>query len=175
VSDTDAYAGFEDGFRAGLGELFARHSRELEWLPGEETFELGKQAARSAVAPVLWRQQVGEVWDTSAVTELLQVSRQALNERVRRHSLLGFRSGATTLFPAWQFDPRTRSVRKIVPALIDALIHVPGMDPLTVASWATSPQVELEGERPADLLGREADSAAQVLEAARHTAAVMSQ
>lgn len=170
----DALAAFEDGFRTELGELWYRHP-ELAEVSEAEAAERGRAGARSAVAPILWLQAVGDVLDTTRVTELLGVSRQAVAQRVRSGSMLGLRGPGTTLFPAWQFDTTKRAVRPIVAALVGEFRSVEGVEAWTIASWAMTPQTELRGHTPAELLTKDETAEDDVLVAARHTAARLAQ
>lgn len=166
----DALSAFEKGFREQLGAFWHRHE-ELGQLPAEEAERLGSEAARTAVAPVLWRLALGDLWETRQVVDLLGVSRQAIHQRVRNGSMLGLRSRGKTLFPVWQFDFDHHDVRPIVPALLAAFRAASEVEPWVVASWATTPQPELHGQTPADLLAKQAPSEFELLAAARHSAA----
>ena len=170
----DALSAFEQGFRTELGLLWRRHP-ELADVPVDEAERLGRAGAQSTVAPVLWRAALGEVWDTSQVTELLGVSRQSLAQRVRSGSMLGLRGRGTTLFPSWQFDSTRRAVRPIVASLLAEFRSAEGVEAWTIASWAMTPQTELRGQTPADLLTKDESAAFDVLAAARHTAARLAQ
>jgi hypothetical protein len=170
----DALAAFEDGFRAELAELWRRHP-QLADVPGGEAEQLGRSGARSTVAPILWRQALGEVWDTAQVTEFLGVSRQALAQRIRSGSMLGLRGRGTTLFPSWQFDITKRAVRPIVAALVAEFRSVEGVEAWTIASWASTPQTDLRGHSPAELLAKDERAEYDVLAAAHHTAARLAQ
>jgi hypothetical protein len=170
----DALSAFEQGFRAELSELWRRH-RGLADVPLEDAERLGRAGAQSAVAPILWRDALGEVWDTARVTEMLGVSRQALAQRVRSGSMLGLRGNGTTLFPSWQFDTSQRAVRPIVAALLAEFRSAEGVEAWTIASWAMTPQTELRGQTPAELLSKDESAEYDVLAAARHTAARLAQ
>jgi hypothetical protein len=171
----DALSAFEQGFREGLAELWNRHP-EIGDVPGPDAAQAGREAARQAVAPVIWRMALGEVWDTARVTELLGVSRQAVAQRVRAGTLLGLPGRGTTLFPAWQFDVARRAVRPIVAALLAEFRNEAGIESWTIASWARTPQTELRGNIPAELLAKdEPEFEYDVLAAARHSAARLAQ
>jgi hypothetical protein len=171
----DALSAFEQGFREQLAELWRRHP-EIAEIPGPDAEQAGREAARQAVAPVIWRAALGEVWETGQVTELLGVSRQAVAQRVRAGTLLGLRGRGTTLFPAWQFDSQRRAVRPIVGALLAEFRTGRDTDPWTIASWAMTPQTELRGNTPAELLVKdEPEYEYDVLAGARHSAARLAQ
>ena len=56
-------------------------------------------------------------WTTSQVATSLGISRQAVSKRVQTGTLLGYRTGRTLRFPAWQFDPQTRQPLAEISAL----------------------------------------------------------
>lgn len=171
----DSLSAFEQGFREELTELWHRHP-ELGDVSGPDAVGAGREAARQAVAPVIWRMALGEVWDTGRVTEFLGVSRQALAQRVHSGTLLGLRGRGTTLFPCWQFDVARRAVRPIVAALLAEFRNEAGVESWTIASWAMTPQTELRGNTPAELLAKdEPEYEYDVLAAARHSAARLAQ
>lgn len=175
IGHMDALAALEKGFREQLEELWGRHP-EIQTTGVAEAEEAGRGAARHAVAPIVWRSAVGDVWDTSKVTELLGVSRQALAQRIQSRTLLGLRGRGTTLYPTWQFDAERRAVRPIVAALLAEFRNAQGVEPWTVASWATTPQTELRGNTPAELLMKGApEYEYDVLAAANHSAARLAQ
>lgn len=167
----DTSAALEEGLRQELSrdrELWAL----IESLTDEEAVELGREAGRAVLGPVLLRQMLGEDrFDTSAAARLLEVTRQALHKRARAGSLLGIPGRGTTWYPAWQFDVDNRTLRESARAVLQAWRDVlgPDFEPETVLIWANSPQPELDEERPADWIqsGREQEP---IVEAARRAA-----
>ena len=156
-------------------EALAAEAAPLGKLDGEEAVRLGRRAAAQVLAAARWAQVVGDRLDTSQVTQLLGVTRQALAKRQQTGSLLGVPGDGTTWYPTWQFDSdegRIRpEVRDVLGAFRDRLDDV---DPLVVAAWATTPQDEdLAGETPAQWLraGRDQD---QLRRAAERAAARLS-
>lgn len=113
--------------------------------------ELGRRAALAAAAGQVWSDQLGPVYDTEGVRELLGgVSRQAVSERVRRHALLGLRTGSGRLvYPAFQFD-RNGVVEGLATVL--SVFELDDISAWTVASWLASPDPDLDGRRPIDAL-----------------------
>lgn len=112
-------------------------------------------AAGELVAPLIWRHRVGEVLETGDVVRLLGVSRQAVHKRVRTGSLIGLPGTHTTLFPRWQFNLEEASVRRGIADVVEQFRLRVGedIDPLLIASWASTAQVEdLDGETPAQLI-----------------------
>lgn len=142
---SDAVTGLREGFNEHLGALLERHDKLLADLGYEAAKALGAQGADAAVAPLIWATAVGDRWPTSTVTEFLHVTRQALHKRLAKGTILGLPGNGTTWFPVWQFDVDAREVRPIVGEVIAAFREELGSpDPFLVASWATSPQPELE-------------------------------
>jgi len=125
----------------------------LEAVGENELYEYGRSAAQLVAAPFFWSHAIGERWDVHQVTEFLDVSRQAVYKRVRTGSLLGLRGAGTTWFPVWQFDPERRVVRHLVASIIEAFCKAdPDVDPLVIATWATSKNTSLEGRTPAEVV-----------------------
>jgi len=113
--------------------------------------------ARDAAQHVLdtastWVEHLGAFYDTEGVQKLLSrngapITRQAVH---KRRGLLALTTGSgQVVYPAFQFDgqhpvPGLASVLDVLP---DGLVSR-----WTVASWLVSPEAELDGERPADVL-----------------------
>jgi hypothetical protein len=167
----DGAEAVETGWRQGFNELQETHKGLLDGLDYDEGVQLGRDAALTAIAPVLWRAQIGERWGTAQVTGFLQITRQAVYKKVRARGLLGIPGRGTTWFPAWQFDPSSHQVRLVVSLLL-AEFHKADdqLSPLTIASWATTEQPELLDTTPATWISAGKDPA-QVVQAARQTAA----
>lgn len=135
-------------------------------------------AASELVAPLVWRHRVGDVLETGDVVRLLGVTRQAVHKKVRAGSLVGLPGARTTLFPRWQFNVEAGAARRGIAEIVDQFRTRVGedIDPLLIASWATTAQDEdLDGQTPARLI-EEADGVpdAVVVSAAR-TAARLAQ
>lgn len=140
----DAIAGLHEGFGERLVALVDRHKEAISELSYDEARQLGAQAADAAVAPLIWAAALGERWPTTTVTEFLHITRQALHKRVVNGSALGLPGRGTTWFPVWQFDLDAREVRAVVAEIITAFRDELGaVDPLVIASWATTDQAEL--------------------------------
>lgn len=99
------------------------------------------------------------------------MTRQALNERVRRGTLLGLPGRRVTWFPIWQFDIPARQIRPVTPELLRGFTtaRLP-FAPLEIAGWATHARDDLGGISPADWLASN-EKADPVIEAAEHTVA----
>lgn len=102
-----------------------------------------------------WAAAVGPVYRTRQVRALLNgVSRQALLDRVRRHTLLALRtSDGHTVYPAWQL-----ASGQVVPGLAEVLqSFAPDdagelVDPWTLAGWLRQPLDSLDGQSVASRL-----------------------
>jgi len=119
-----------------------------------------------------WSEHLGPFYDAEGVAALLArdgrtISRQAVS---KRKGLLALTTGSgRVVYPAGQFRGRVP-----VPGL-DAVLHeLPEglVSRWTVASWLFSPEPELDGERPIDVLGDGGpESVAAVTAVARRWAA----
>lgn len=151
----DVAAGFVEGFVLRLVD----HADVLSKVSDDEAAAMGRIAADHAVAALRWSQVVGDRIDTTGLCQLLGVSRQALAKRQAAGSLLGLPGRGTTWYPTWQFDLDARDVRPEVRDIIGAFRdRLDDVDPLLIASWAVTPQVEdLDGMAPEEWLRRGLD------------------
>ncbi|MGH3500094.1 MAG: hypothetical protein ACRDQA_04190 [Nocardioidaceae bacterium] len=99
-----------------------------------------------------WDAQIGPFYDTPTVARLLNVTKQAIADRVRRRTLLA----ATTrqgkiVYPTWQFEGRR--VLPEVSQAVAAFRDVP-VDGWAIGSWFTTPVELLDGATPAQWLGK---------------------
>lgn len=129
--------------------------------------------ARDAAQRVLetsstWVEHLGSFYDSQGVAELLSrtgtpISRQAVH---KRRGLLALTTGSGQIvYPAFQFDGR-RPVSGLG-ALLEQLPETV-VSRWTVASWLVSPEAELDGARPVDVLRDQgAEGQAAVLSAAQ--------
>ncbi|MFM8773782.1 MAG: hypothetical protein ACKOFP_08105 [Actinomycetota bacterium] len=130
-------------------------------------------AARAAVDALvdtgaLWREHLGPVYDAKTVAVLLgspdkPLTRQAVSKR----SLLALRTGnGRVYYPAFQFANGSP-----IDGLTDVLAAVDAgiVSRWTLASWLVSPDVDLEGARPIDVL--RSVNAERVVDVARAWAA----
>ena len=136
----------------------------------EEANRLGRRAAAQVLAAARWSQIIGDRLDTTQVSRLLGITRQALAKRQNTGSLLGLPGDGTTWYPTWQFDIDQARIRPEVRDLIGAFRdRLDDIDSLVIAAWATTPQEEdLAGETPAQWLraGRDPDQLRQAAERA---------
>lgn len=156
-------------FISGVAEALDHDTTMLTGLTNEQIRMAGLEAGRDALARLRWAAAVGDRLDTKTVVEMLGRSRQALNERAKRGTLLGLPGKGTTWFPSWQFaDGEVRAgVSEILTTLGEVL-----QSPLSIASWAQTPQAELDGSSAAEWLSADRPAKA-VLEVAQRTAEEM--
>ncbi|MEV6527384.1 hypothetical protein AB0M43_36220 [Longispora sp. NPDC051575] len=129
-----------------------------------------REAAKAAVAPIIWGKAVGERFTTAEAVTILNVSRQSLNKKVAQGALLGIPGRGTTYYPRWQFDEAHQRVRPVVRDIVKIFTHGGTADPFTIAAWATTPQVNgLGGKTPAKWIVDGGD-VRQVIQAARDRA-----
>lgn len=151
-------------FEAALAELVGDRSPEID------PTEAGRRAALKAVAGTMWTDAVGPFYDTDGVSALLGgISKQAVNDRVRRHRLLALRTGSGRLvYPAAQFDGE-----RVVDGLGDVLgvLAPDDTEAWMVASWLTTPDPDLGDRTPVAAL--RAGDVAPVVAAARQVAAAL--
>lgn len=113
--------------------------------------------AREAAQRVLdtaatWVEHLGGFYDTDGVRTLLSrdgtaISRQAVH---KRRGLLALTTGnGQVVYPLFQFDGQ-----RLVPGLGAVLEALPVavVSRWTVAAWLVSPEAELDGDRPVDVL-----------------------
>lgn len=87
-----------------------------------------------------WDKVVGPFYTTDQLTQLYKVSRQAISDRVRRHTLLGLRtSDGQVLYPVFQFRGR-----EVIDGLSRVLnVVADSVDDWTLASWLVARQPSL--------------------------------
>lgn len=81
--------------------------------------------------------------------ELLEVSEQAILDRLRTGDLIGLKKGREWRLPAWQFSPDTE--RGVLPGLAKLREAFPG-GAVSMSTWANLPNPDLDGATPADQL-----------------------
>lgn len=93
-----------------------------------------------------WDEQIGPFYDTPGVVRLLDVSKQAVFDRVRRRTLLATNtSRGRALYPIWQFDGS--KINPAVSRILTLFRDVP-VDGWAIASWFTTPAAVLDGATP---------------------------
>lgn len=133
-----------------LAHAWREHGRDLRELGDAAAMADRMVAALPAPAP--WNELVGPFFRTSQVAGMLGVSRQAVDERRRRGTLLGCRTrDEHWVFPAFQF--RGRTTRPELVALLRAF-DSPTVDGWTLAAWLTAPHEHLENSSPLEHVSR---------------------
>ncbi|MHB1535529.1 MAG: hypothetical protein ACYC1D_13155 [Acidimicrobiales bacterium] len=141
----DVFGILTDAFAQRVAELLKRHRDLEETITDADARRLGHDAVAAVLAPLLWKAAVGERWETTTAAEFLGVTRQALHKRAGNGTVLGLPGRGTTWYPVWQFDLDHHRVRPEVAEIIAAFRRaIDPLDPLIVASWATTPQPELD-------------------------------
>jgi hypothetical protein len=136
-----------------------------------------RQAATLAADRMLdpsltWSEQLGACYDVEGVRQLLArdgqpISRQAVH---KRRGLLALTTGSgKVVYPAFQFAGRSpiAGLERVLDVLAPELVSR-----WTVASWLVSPEAQLDGERPIDVLQRSDGVNAVVAVAAAWSAAL---
>ncbi len=132
-------------FETALAELVGEQQPQLD------PVEAGRRAALKAVSGAVWTDAIGPFYDTEGVMALLGgVSKQAVNDRVRRHRLLALRTGSGRLvYPTAQFVDE-----QVVPGLgvvLDVLLP-DDTEAWLVASWLTTADPDLGDRTPVSAL-----------------------
>jgi len=155
------------GFAEGVEELPAEVAANLT--PAAARV-MGRQAARYAIAPLIWSARLGDTLDTTQVARHLGVSRQALAKRLANGSILGLPGRGTTHYPVWQFTPELKAVRPDVREIFKIFVAELGsLDAYAVSAWMTTTSEELNGLSPKDWLLKK-DDPQPVYDAASRTA-----
>ena len=174
----DPFSQIEAGLKQGLAEMFDNQSvvAVLDRRGEEELFEAGRRAVQLAVSPILWSERLGPMLGTAQVCERLGITRQAVAKAVDSRRLLALPAGKSRQFPAWQFIFADKTaIRGEVADLLAAFREVyPDIRPLQIASWAMTPQPELNASTPSAWLAG-ARELEPLLDAARRTAAALAQ
>lgn len=121
--------------------------------PQLDPAEAGRRAALQAMSGAIWTDQLGPFYDTEGVMSLLGgVTKQAVNDRVRRHRLLALRTGSGRLvYPAAQFDGQR--VVDGLGAVLDVVVP-DDIESWAVASWLTTTDPALDDLTPIEALRR---------------------
>lgn len=95
-------------------------------------------------------EDLGPFYDGAGLRRWRGITRQALDQQVKRHRLLAPLTGeGERVYPAWQFTPDGRLIpglTKILPVLLGAT------DPWTAATWLMTPSKRLSGSSAVDTL-----------------------
>lgn len=134
-------------------EEFRRTLTEIGGQPSspDDAEVLGRRAAMVVLAGGAWERALGELLTSAEARVLLGgVSREALRKRVLSGSVLALRDDADLIrYPRWQFDPDNSTPFGAIKKL-NAIFVEAGLDPWTLAAFATAPQPELDDRTPAE-------------------------
>jgi hypothetical protein len=99
-----------------------------------------------------WDRALGELLTSSEARALLGgISREALRKRVVSGSVIALRDDAGLIrYPRWQFDAAAGAPFRAVKEL-NEVFDGAGLDPWTLASFATTPQPELGNRAPVEV------------------------
>jgi hypothetical protein len=98
-----------------------------------------------------WERALGDLLTSAEARALLdRVSREALRKRVVSGSVIALRDDSGLVrYPRWQFDAASGAPFGVVKKLNEVFGDA-GLDPWTLASFATTPQPELGNRAPID-------------------------
>lgn len=143
-------------------------------LPSSLATTRGPQPTGSTPPPL--ESELGPFYSLPSLVAKWDVTRQAINARVHRHTLLGLpTTNNRTIFPAFQFTQEDGTLH-VLPGLSDVLraLAAGGAGPTLMAVWLVTPQEELGDRAAVDVL-REDGNARRVLPLAERDAARWSQ
>ncbi|MGK2316261.1 helix-turn-helix domain-containing protein [Gordonia rhizosphera] len=92
---------------------------------------------------------VGHSLTRAEAAELLEVSEQAVLDRIKSGDLLGLKKGREWRLPLWQFN--AGCAHGFVPGLARLRDEFPG-GLVSLTEWVTAPNVDLDGATPAQAL-----------------------
>ena len=135
-----------DSLRDQLEDVWPSNER----LDDATAEQLARLAAKDVVGKYLWLSALGDLCDSREAAARLRVSsRQAVQARYRRGTLLGVEQAGRIAFPAWQFDTSGRAYPAI--AHVIRAFRAEGInDPWVIVSWFATPQDDLDGSTPLD-------------------------
>ena len=134
-------------------EEFRRTLTEIGGQPSstDDAEALGRHAAMVVLAGGAWERALGELLTSAEARILLGgVSREALRKRVLSASVIALRDDADLIrYPRWQFDAASTAPYEAIKKL-NELFGKAGLDPWSLAAFATTPQPELDDRAPVD-------------------------
>jgi hypothetical protein len=136
-------------------EEFRRTLTEIGGQPSsaDDAEVLGRRAAMVVLAGGAWERALGELLTSAEARVLLGgVSREALRKRVVSGSVIALRDDAGLVrYPRWQFDAASGAPFGAIKKL-NEIFDEAGLEPWTLAAFATAPQPELGDRTPVDAL-----------------------
>ena len=134
-------------------EEFRRTLTEIGGQPNsaDDAEVLGRRAAMVVLAGGAWERALGELLTSAEARILLGgISREALRKRVLSGSVIALRDDAGLIrYPRWQFDAANSAPFGAIKKL-NEIFGEAGLDPWTLAAFATTPQPELRNRAPVD-------------------------
>lgn len=134
-------------------EEFRRTLTEIGGHPNsaDDAEVLGRRAAMVVLAGGTWERALGELLTSAEARVLLgEISREALRKRVVSGSVIALRDDAGLIrYPRWQFDAVSGAPFGVIKKL-NEIFGKAGLDPWTLAAFATAPQPELDDRTPVD-------------------------
>jgi hypothetical protein len=130
-----------------------RKAREAQL--GPEMFGDPEDIADAMVAALplghVFDEVSGPFYDTAGLSRWLQMSRQALHQRVARHAILACPlDGDGVVYPTWQFLDNGATIPSLAEVL--ATLAEGTDDAWMIALWMRAPSEDLEGEPPSGWL-----------------------
>ena len=114
--------------------------------PEDEVVEALLSALPQRTEDPTLAEALGPVYDTSGVMRILSVTKQAVDDRRRKGSILALRtSDGMWVYPAFQFDDG-----RIHPDLLPAMRALKDSPPWASALWFLTPNEHLENLSPVD-------------------------
>ncbi|MGB8405910.1 MAG: hypothetical protein WCE30_17760 [Mycobacterium sp.] len=130
--------------------------------------QVAEKMAASLPASHAYDDISGPFYDTAGLSRWLGISRQAVHQKVAKHTLLACPTAdGGNVYPTWQF----LSNGATIPALADVLTVLAGGtdDAWMIALWMQAPSELLDGDRASDWLRKGGDPK-RVMTLARDTA-----
>ncbi len=153
-------------------EEFRRTLAEIGGQPNsaDDAEAIGRRAAMVVLAGGAWERALGELLTSAEARVLLGgISREALRKRVLSGSVIALRDDADLIrYPRWQFDA-ANSAPFVAIKKLNGIFGKAGLDPWTLAAFATAPQPGLDDRTPVEALG-DADPEPLLLSARRAVA-----
>lgn len=141
-------------------------------LDEDEARRAAEWAAIDTIGKHLWTRALGELWDwRNAAKQMRVTTRQAVQAKVHRGTLLGIEQGRRVLLPSWQFAP-AGGPYPILKRVLREFRDKGLWDPRLITSWFSTEQDELEGRRPVEWMRAERPAGPLLLAARRAAVAL---
>ncbi|HEX7322018.1 MAG TPA: hypothetical protein VF299_03650 [Mycobacterium sp.] len=122
---------------------------------GPEAFGDPERIADAMVAALplghVFDEVSGPFYDTAGLSRWLEISRQALHQKVARQAMLACPlDDGTVVYPTWQFLDSGATIPSLAEVL--ATLAAGTDDAWMIALWMRAPSENLDGDRPSDWL-----------------------